>query len=83
MHLMYSSRAEGQLYELPQTERIRILRKMEFYRCQKDPLAFADHLEGDKVYRFRIGQGRVLFDVHGNTMFVLLVRRRDKAYKNL
>ena len=83
MKIYYTDKAAKQLADLPRAVQKRIVHKMRFYAEQKDPLKFAERLidynEGD--FRFRIGDYRLNFDVKDNTIYVLKVARRDKAYK--
>ena len=83
MKIFYTQTAVRQLAKLPKLAQLRIAGKMRFYTSQPDPLVFAETLADCKTYRFRIGDYRVLFEVQGNMMFVLLIKRRDKVYKNL
>jgi len=53
---------------------------MRFYEQQPDPLQFAEPLTGSQSYRFRVGDYRVIFKVMHNAIWVLAIRRRDKAY---
>lgn len=55
---------------------------MRFCAGRKDPLAFAKRLTDSREgqYRFRIGNYRLLFDVKNNSIYVLVIVKRDKAY---
>ncbi|MBI2637878.1 MAG: type II toxin-antitoxin system RelE/ParE family toxin, partial [Candidatus Sungbacteria bacterium] len=52
------------------------------YAGQKNPLRFAERLteprEGE--FRFRVGDYRIVFDIVKSQIFILAIRRRDKAY---
>ncbi len=82
MRIFYSEKAIKQLQELPYSTQKRIAEKMLFYASQENPLAFAKHLidyrEGG--FRFRIGDHRATFDVEKNTIYILTIKKRDKAY---
>lgn len=71
------------LQELSGQSQKRITDKIDLYAGQQDPLAFAKHLVGYGAYRFRIGDYRVIFEVSSNTIYVLLIVKRDAAYKDL
>lgn len=63
----------------------RILRKVEWFCAQNHPLAFAKPLDGSlkDVYRFRIGDYRVLFEIiddKPHILMVLRVRHRRDVY---
>ena len=82
MQIFYSTRAAKQLEFLPINIQKRIAKKMRFFAAYKDPLKFAerltDYLEGS--FRFRIGDYRVAFDVVKGDIYVLKIKKRDKAY---
>jgi len=83
MNIRYAATALEQLEELSVAVRQRIVEKMYFYRTQDDPLAFGKRLSGYNVWRFRVGNYRVLCEVHNDTLSVVLIARRDEAYKDL
>ena len=82
MKIFYTDKATKQLKDLPYLVQKRIGEKMRFYAEQDNPLKFAEHLtdyrEGE--FRFRIGDYRVIFDMDKNTIYVLKIKKRDKAY---
>ncbi len=82
MEIFYTHKAAEQFKNLPRTVQKRIAIKMRFYVKQKDPLKFAKHLvdyrEGD--FRFRVGAYRLIFDVDRDTIYILKVEKRDRAY---
>lgn len=83
MKVYYTYRAAEQLESLPIEIQKRIADKMRFYESQINPLRFAERLteprEGE--YRFRVGNYRIIFDVTGNKLYVLAIKKRDEAYK--
>ena len=60
----------------------RIIKKIEFYLNTESPLHFADSIKGfdDKIYRFRIGDYRIIFEWFGDRIRILKVKPRPKAY---
>jgi mRNA interferase RelE/StbE len=60
-----------------------ILRKLEFFLSTDSPISFAERLTNFQLgqYRFRIGDYRVIFDVHSDTMVILAVGNRRDIYK--
>lgn len=64
----------------------RILKKMDFFSKQKDPIKFAKKLKDFSLgeYRFRIGDYRVLFDINDSgslqILMILSVKHRREAY---
>jgi len=83
MELIYTEPALDDLARLPVQMRDRVFKKISFYATQDDPLHFAEHLTGFRAYRFRIGMYRVFFEIQSDTLFVLAIRKRDKAYRGL
>ena len=81
MRLHYSAAARLQIERLPSYLQIRVLRKLAHYAAQPDPLEFAEPLVGVDLYRFRVGDYRVIFEVLHDAIWVLAVRRRDEAYR--
>jgi len=82
MEIHYTYKAGDQLKKLPSEIQRRIAKKMRFYANQSNPLRFAEKLteprEGE--FRFRIGDYRIIFDVLSKKIFVLTIKKRDKAY---
>jgi len=81
MEFLFTPTAEEHFERLPLQVRKRIATKMRFYAKQPDPLQFAEPLSGSHTYRFRIGDHRVIFKVLHDALWVLTVKRRDKAYQ--
>lgn len=85
MQIVLMAQARKDLHALPRQNAVRVIRKMEWFASQEDPLSFAKRLTNSALgtYRFRIGDYRVLCDVrHGEitVLEVLAVRDRKKAY---
>ncbi len=88
MNVVFSATAERHLADLPPSIARRIVRKMQWFAEQKDPLAFAKRLVNPSFgsYRFRVGDYRVLVDVVGGSIRVLLVlavKHRKDVYRAL
>lgn len=71
------------LDRLDATVRKRIFEKLSWYIQQDDPLHFAHRLTDSALgtYRYRIGDWRVVFDVSGDTIVVLLIDKRSDIYR--
>jgi len=82
MKIFYTHKAAKQLKDLPRLIQKRIIEKMRFYAKQDNPLKFAEHLTDHKEgeFRFRVGDYRIIFDGDENTIYVLKIKKRDKAY---
>jgi mRNA-degrading endonuclease RelE of RelBE toxin-antitoxin system len=83
MRVEYKAKAVDQLEELSLALRGRITDKIDFYASQSDPLSFAKPLAGYNAYRFRIGDYLAIVETSGDTLFVLLIVKREGAYRNL
>lgn len=83
MRYFFKPRAARQLKKLPRDVQRRIIRKLDFYCTQDDPLEFADPLMRSELgsYRFRIGDYRIVFDLSGDGMIVVLVGHRRDIYR--
>lgn len=66
----------------PPTQR-RILTKLEWFALQDDPLVFALPLTETTIgmYRFRIGDWRVTFDVDSDRLIILRIGNRREVYR--
>ena len=83
MRVDYRETAVQQLRAFPKTVQVRIAKKILFYASQTDPLSFGKHLVGYDAYRFRVGDFRVIADIDGDTLVVLLIVKREGAYRGL
>lgn len=83
MDYVFKPSALKQLEKLPKDIQRRIVKKLDFYRLQYEPLKFAEPLTDLRLgsYRFRIGQYRVVFDVEDDKISVLLVGHRKDIYR--
>ena len=64
----------------PRQTQKRIAIQMRFYARQPDSLQFAEPLTGSQTYRFRIGDYRAIFKIAHDVLWVVAIKRRDKAY---
>jgi mRNA interferase RelE/StbE len=83
MDIRYTPTARGQLVDLDRVVQVRIAKKMQFFGKQKDPLSFAKHLAGYDMYRFRVGDYRIICEVYEGNLEILYIGKRDNVYKNL
>ena len=81
--LAYKKPAVKSIQKLPTQIQKRLKVKLEFFVNQTDPLVFAKALTkpADAQYRFRVGNYRVLFDVEGDVIVILLVQHRKDVYR--
>jgi mRNA-degrading endonuclease RelE of RelBE toxin-antitoxin system len=84
MEFFYTDHAVRQLHSLDRSVQIRIAKKMRFFAEQEDPRTYAKPLAGyHNVYRFRIGDIRVVCEQCDTTLFVLFIARRDSIYNDM
>lgn len=83
MKIFYTHKSAKQLGSLSYSVQKRIISKMRFYMEQNNPLEFAKRLTDYRggEYCFRVGNYRLIFDVKRNSIYILKIERRDKAYK--
>jgi mRNA-degrading endonuclease RelE of RelBE toxin-antitoxin system len=81
--IFVTATAEHDLKKISSTERVRIGRKLRYFAAAEDPLVFAVQLVGIRppIYRFRVGKYRVFFDIKANSLRILSISLRDKAYR--
>ena len=74
--------ADKELRKFPINVQQRIVKKIEFYLNTENPLHFADSIKGpdNKIYRFRVGDYRIIFEWLGNRIRVLKVKPRPRSY---
>jgi len=83
MRLTFSDPAWRQLSRLDRPIQRRILKKLDFWLSQAEPLRFAERLVDPQCgqWRFRVGDFRMIFDVEGDTIVVLAVGHRKQIYR--
>ena len=81
--IFYKKPAVKSIQKLTPQIKKRLKAKIEFFLSQNNPLVFAKALTkpADAQYRFRIGNYRVLSDIEGDKIVVLLVQHRKDIYK--
>lgn len=63
---------------------IRIKEKIQFLSKQENPLLLAKKLRGYKdLFRFRVGDYRIVFGLSLRTIILLRVKHRSEVYENL
>lgn len=79
--LLYTKSAANDIKKLDSITKKRLKIKLETF--SKNPFLYAkkltDHALG--MYRFRIGNYRVIFDIEKNIIIILRVRHRRDIYK--
>lgn len=82
----FTKYADQQLSKLPTEIQERIIKKIRFYLRAPDPLDFAKFIRRRKeisIYRFRIGDWRVIFEWGKEKILITQIRPRGfkKIYK--
>jgi len=76
----FSQKAREQIEKMSEDDQRRIIEKVEFYLSAPDPLSFAKFIgrrSDIKVYRYRIGNWRVIFDWEdGKSIFITQIKPR-------
>lgn len=69
--------------KLPKDIQIRIIKKLDFFCAQDDPVDFAEPLTKSDLgqYRFRIGDYRISFDVENEILIIHDVNHRKNIYR--
>ncbi|MBI2463772.1 type II toxin-antitoxin system RelE/ParE family toxin [Candidatus Peregrinibacteria bacterium] len=86
MHtIIYTKNARKDLRSLESHVAKRILRKLNFYILQNDPLKCAKALKNHSLghYRYRVGDYRVLFDISRDGTITILIILKIKHRKDI
>lgn len=83
MRIVFSETASRQIRSFERVDQELIADKLRFWTSQSNPLVFAKRLVGEGVYRFRVGDLRILFLPKGDIVYIVTIIRRDKAYRKL
>lgn len=87
--VLYTDPALNDIESLPQLIAQRIAKKIKWFSEQTNPLQFAKNLRDTEfgIYRFRVGDYRVIFDVDVKGVITILVilriKHRREVYRNL
>ena len=83
MQYIFTKYADRELSKFPEDIQRRIIQKLNFYIVQKNPIDFAEKIEvgAGKVYRFRVGEYRIIFDWKAEVILILRIGDRSEVYK--
>lgn len=78
--VIWSKIAEKQLDRLPQEIAIRILSKTD--DVEKNPFVYLERLSNSSLYKFRVGNYRIIVDVVNDKLILhfVLVKKRSRVY---
>lgn len=72
------------LQKLDKIPQEHVKEQLKFFSEHDNPLLLAKKLRGYKdIFRFRVGNYRVIFRLQQKTIFLLLVRHRKDVYEGL
>lgn len=83
MHkVKFTPKGANDLEKLPSQLQKRIIKKLEFFAKQSNPLEFSKPLVNlpPSTHRFRVGDYRIAFYIEENTIYVDRVGHRKEVY---
>jgi mRNA interferase RelE/StbE len=83
MEVIFTERAKRDWDKLDNKIKDQIRKKLDFYLRAHNPLVFAEKLKDKKLgmYRFRIGDWRIIFDYFQNKIYILRIAHRKDIYR--
>lgn len=80
--VQFSPRGKKDLEKLPRDIQRRIVKKIQFFSTQPDPLIFSKPLINlpPAKHRFRVGDYRVAFYIFSKTIVIDRIRHRREVY---
>lgn len=81
-NVKFTPKGAKDLEKLPEDFQKRIIKKLEFFAQQEDPILFSKPLVNlpPATHRFRVGDYRIAFYVESETIYVDRVRHRREVY---
>ena len=81
-NVKFTPKGQKDLEKLPKDIQKRIIKKLEFFSKQDDPLVFSRSLVDlpPATSRFRVGDYRIAFYVEQDTIYVERTRHRKEVY---
>lgn len=83
MNVFFTERAQKDWKSLNPKIQDQLRKKIAFFIQSGKPLHYAERLKDFSLgsYRFRIGDYRIIFDIHSDTIVVLRVGHRREIYR--
>lgn len=83
--LKITKKAKSELQSFDFKYQRKIVEKLRFFIAEKNPLKYAQKLKNKKfgVYRFRVGEYRIIFDIDKDDNINILIILRIKHRKNV
>lgn len=81
-NVLFTKNGRKDLKKLSPEIQKRIIKKLEFFSSQENPLAFSKPLIDlpPATHRFRVGDYRIAFYVEGETIYIERIRHRREVY---
>lgn len=85
MKFIFTTNAEKTLSKLEKTIIQRIFKKIDFWAASEKPLEYAKKLEGHNLFRFRVGDFRIIasHDKKNDQIKVKRIAHRKEVYLSL
>ncbi len=84
-NIVITEEAQDDLKNLDKQTQIRILKKMEYFKELQDVNSVAKRLTNFNLgeFRFRVGDYRIVFDLHKDDISINRIQHRKDIYRNL
>lgn len=81
-NVVFTKNGEKDLKKLPQEIQKRIIKKLEFFSLQENPLSFSKPLVDlpPSTHRFRVGDYRIAFYIEGENIYIERIKHRREVY---
>lgn len=81
-NVLFTKNGEKDLRKLSQEIQKRIIKKLEFFSSQENPITFSKPLVDipPTTHRFRVGDYRIAFYVEAETIYIERIRHRREVY---
>lgn len=83
MRISLSDEAIENLESLPKNIQKCVSKKIRFLASQSNPVLFAKKLTNHSLYRFRVGNLRMIFILKENEVLIVSISKRDDVYKRI
>ncbi len=79
----FTPRGQKDLQKLPRDLHVRIIKRIQFFSSQIDPLYFSKPLIElpPNTHRFRVGNYRIAFYVSSGTIYIDRIKHRKEVYR--
>jgi len=82
-NVQFSLSAQKDLQKLPKDIQKRIIKKLQFFASQQEPLIFSKPLVNlpPATHRFRVGVYRIAFYISEKNIYIERIKHRREVYK--